>query len=197
MIVFVNGASSSGKTSLARALQEVWDGPLLFWSIDMVISQLPFALTGKGAKAADGYPTTFIQTREGKDPSIKVGRVGRDLSALSAQYIRQISESGYDVIVDYVLLDEEMYETFRLELADVEVLFVGLTCRLKTLHERERARGDREVGLSASQEEHIHFCKTEYDLVLDSTNDLADALASDILQFIAANEITIGLGRVL
>ena len=58
MIVFLNGASSSGKTSLARALQANWSEPLLYWSLDMVIAQLPFAYTGKGAHAQEGFEVT-------------------------------------------------------------------------------------------------------------------------------------------
>ena len=36
MIIFLNGASSSGKTSLARALQDSWGDPLLCWSLRLL-----------------------------------------------------------------------------------------------------------------------------------------------------------------
>ncbi len=54
-IVILNGTSSSGKTTLVRAMQAVWDGPLLHVGLDHVISMLPFAYTGDGQHAAVGY----------------------------------------------------------------------------------------------------------------------------------------------
>ena len=92
MIIFLNGASSSGKTSLARALQEAWDGPLIYWSLDHVISQLPFSYTGEGEYSKEGFElvSTAIVAREH----------GYALNDLSAAYIGQIRGLGYDIVVD-------------------------------------------------------------------------------------------------
>ena len=39
-VIVLNGPSSSGKTSLARAMQAVWHGPLLHIGLDTVIGML-------------------------------------------------------------------------------------------------------------------------------------------------------------
>jgi chloramphenicol 3-O-phosphotransferase len=41
MIILLNGTSSAGKTSLAKAPQRRWDGPLLAVGIDTVVFALP------------------------------------------------------------------------------------------------------------------------------------------------------------
>jgi len=195
MIIFINGASSSGKTSLARALQEKWSRPLLYCSLDAVIAQLPFALTGEGSEAVDGFPLNLIRTPEGSRPSIGVGSIGRDLIDLSAQYVASIAGCGYDVVVDYVLLDDRMYEAFRKKLAHVETVFVGVICNSETLNQRESARGDRALGLSEQQENSVHFCRSQYDLELESTTRSPAQLASVIIRYVIDSEITLGLGK--
>jgi chloramphenicol 3-O-phosphotransferase len=45
VIVILNGASSAGKSTVARALQDAWDEPALIWGIDTVVT--------------DGRPSTY------------------------------------------------------------------------------------------------------------------------------------------
>lgn len=40
-IIYINGPSSSGKTTLAKALQQVFDQPFLHIGIDRVIGMMP------------------------------------------------------------------------------------------------------------------------------------------------------------
>ncbi len=47
MIVVLNGASSAGKTTLARALQDAWPEPALSWGIDAVVTALPRRYLGE------------------------------------------------------------------------------------------------------------------------------------------------------
>lgn len=194
MIVFVNGASCTGKTSLARALQAQWptsrQSPLLYWSLDSVIGQLPFHLTGDKATSDDGFS---LKTNE-RGSEVGVGSLGRRLNALSARYVQQLASGGLDVVVDYVLLNEEMLDDFRVALTQVPVLFVGLFCSADILSVRNAERVDRASKLAVCQQETVHFCRAMYDLELDSTRQCSDALAAQIVEFLSTTPIASGLG---
>ena len=185
MIIFLNGASSSGKTSLARALQEAWDGPLIYWSLDHVISQLPFSYTGEGEYSKEGFElvSTAIVAREH----------GYALNDLSAAYIGQISGLGYDIVVDYVLLEETMLRPFVDNFREIEVCFVGIDCQEDVIARRNEARKDRAPGLSVPQRQSVHFCRSLYDLELDSTEKSPQALAHILLNHIGSVPTTKGL----
>lgn len=195
VIVFINGASCTGKTSLARALQTQWSkwlpfyqSPLLYWGLDSVISQLPFALTGDADTADEGFP---LSVREGRS-TIGVGPLALRLSAHSAKYVRQLSRSGLDVVVDYVLLNKAMLADLRDELADVPVLFVGLFCDADILSARNEQRADRAPGLALTQQEAVHFCRDLYALELNSSHQDSDVLATQIIEHLSEQSVETG-----
>lgn len=179
MIIVINGASSSGKTSLARALQDAWEGPLLYWSLDHVISQLPFAYTGEGEHSAEGF--------ELLNSEIVARQHGYILNELSAGYVGQVGRLGYDLVVDYVFLDETMLRPFAESLREIEICFVGVDCREDIISKRNEARKDRAKGISKMQRQNVHFCRTLYDIELDSTHSLPAVLAEKILEYLDSN----------
>lgn len=194
MIIFLNGASSSGKTTLVRALQSKWDSPLIYLSVDTVISQLPFQYTDTGSKADSGFPLSQSHDNGKLNTIIGIGEHGLRLNNLAASNARLTAESGYDLVIDYVLLSKEMLEPFRKELAQLEVYFIGVMCEEGELERRNEDRTDRPSGLSCAQQKSIHFCNDLYDFVIDSAKDSAEVLALSILQRLKQDKITIGIG---
>lgn len=190
MILFVNGASSAGKTSLARALQSAWESPLLYWSLDAVIAQLPLRYTGTGSDAADGFP--LEEADEGY--IINVGRSGLALNELSARYLATLADSGFDVVADFVLLSRHMLAPYEQALSTHAVCLIGLSCDEQTLATRNAARADRATGLSLNQQRRVHFCADRYNLHLDSSKVEADQLAASVMEHIKVTPPTPGLG---
>ena len=74
----------------------MWSGPLLYWSLDHAISQLPLSYTERGHNAVEGFELVGSEIRAGKH--------GYALNELSAQYVAETDRKGYDLVVDYVLL---------------------------------------------------------------------------------------------
>jgi chloramphenicol 3-O phosphotransferase len=185
VIIFFNGASSSGKTSLARALQATWNGPLLYWSLDQVISQLPFSYGIGGENSAKGF--------EEIESEIFSREHGYVLNELSALYVETLAKSGYDIVIDYVLLDENMLQPFIDHLSDLEVCFVGITCDEDILAKRNFARHDRVPGLSVTQQSKIHFCRSFYNLELNSSRMTSEELADQVFDHIGTSSITRGI----
>jgi chloramphenicol 3-O phosphotransferase len=83
-----------------------------------------------------------------------------------------MAAQGNDLIVDEVLLGETWTEYARL-FAPFQVFLIGVHARLETLEAREKARGDRLIGLARWQFERVHKGMV-YDLELD-TDDASPA----------------------
>ncbi|MGR3436581.1 MAG: chloramphenicol phosphotransferase CPT family protein [Shimia sp.] len=160
-IIFLHGASSSGKSTLARAVQDALPRPFWHVSIDKlrdagVLPTARFAsgdFDWKGARAAffDGFH--------------------RSLPAFAG--------AGNDLIVEHILDDPRFLPELRRLLAPFDVLFVALHCPVDILEAREAARGDRPLGSARRDFETIHV-GLRYDLELD-TRDGVEANVRRVL----------------
>lgn len=166
-VIVLNGASSSGKTSIARALQELLaPQPWLTLGIDTLIGALPLWLGGAGG-GLDLRP----------DGSIRVGPAFGPLEDAWHRGLAAIVGAGANVIVDDVFLGgAESQGRLRAALSGVDVLWVGVHCSAVEAARREAARGDRVPGQAAHQTGIVHVGVT-YDLELDTT-DLDPATAA-------------------
>src|SRR5512142_3216555 len=136
-IIFLNGTSSSGKSSIARQLQLMLDPPHFHMSID--------AINGMRAKQ---------KTRELDDAGLQAV-----LSRTRAGFHRAVAgmaEAGNDVIVDHVLSEPWRLLDCLAVMAGYRVVFVGVRCAPAELERRERERGDRTQGAALAQEPLVH-----------------------------------------
>ncbi len=79
-----------------------------------------------------------------------------------------MARAGAGVIIDDVFLDGAVsQERTSAHLEGLEVLWVGVHCAPEVAAARERARGDRPVGMAVAQAAAVH-CGVVYDLVVDS-----------------------------
>jgi chloramphenicol 3-O phosphotransferase len=183
MIIFLNGASSSGKTTIARAQQSRWDGPLLHLGIDTLLSLLPAAYVGMGTRAHEGFE--FYPGTDARGPVVRVrsGAVGRKLGKSFARVVGLLAADEHDVVVDHVLLDADDLVPYLRELRPFRVYFIGVRCDLSTLEARELARGDRMLNLARPQHELVHDGPRHYDLEVDTTARSPYDAAAEIIGF--------------
>ncbi len=105
MVVFLNGASSSGKTALARALQLQWSGPLLRLGTDTAIGMLPAASVGMKPTAREGFE--LYNDRDDRGPVVRVrtGPIGKKLDASFARVVEVRARDGHDLVLDPVVFE--------------------------------------------------------------------------------------------
>jgi chloramphenicol 3-O phosphotransferase len=161
-VVLLNGTSSSGKTTTARALQQIMETPYVhtgtehflpreserFFAVWEGIDPPPvdyFLLVYKGAAPRmvaelDGGQTVFGR---GEFAGLRIGPAGIKLLAGMYRGIAALAASGVDVIVDDVLHDERLLRSAVDALCDLPVLFVGLHLPRGVAERREQERGDR------------------------------------------------------
>lgn len=182
-VLFVNGASSSGKTSLCRTLQALWPRPLALVGVDVLITMLHPTYTGFGERAEEGYPFGFEKDADGRRLTVaRTGPAGRILNRRMAAFVAGCASDGLDVVVDHVVLEPEDFEDFAAVLDPASSWLLGVRCDLDVLELREKARGDRAPNLAREQAERVHAGPWRYDLTLDSTHAAPHVLARQVLE---------------
>ena len=181
--IVLNGASSAGKSSLARALQDRFARPLVATGIDTWISAWPERFTAfpgeDGSPAAASSGLRIVPGR-GAAPSwiVEFGADAHRLLHLAHRCWAAFAEAGQDQVIDHVLLDDQL-KTDAAEMLH-DAFWVALRCDLDVLVTREAARGDRHVGFASGTKAIVHD-GVRYDLVLDSTTRSASELADELL----------------
>lgn len=174
-IIILNGVGSVGKTSIAKALQEITATPFLHVSMDVFCEMLPPAYFDH----PDGM--RFVTEESDGKPSVVIhsGPVMDRLMDGMRHAIAALAASGNDLIVDDVMLGNEPDE-YRRVLAPYRVHWVGVTASLAVLEAREKARGDRLIGLARWQFDRVHAGR-QYDLEID-TGNTAPAAAAGLIK---------------
>ncbi|RAK67642.1 chloramphenicol phosphotransferase CPT family protein [Phenylobacterium kunshanense] len=171
-VIFLNGSTSAGKSTLAKALQaRLPDGYVLF-GVDDPIQRAPL----RWHDNPEGFQ--FVTRADGA-VVLLIGSEGRRLLAAWRRMMRAAVDAGLRIILDEVVLEPAMLTDWTDVLVGVDVAFVGVSCDLAELERRERARGDRAPGQARSMHELVH-AHGLYDLEVDSTATSAEALADEI-----------------
>jgi len=181
-IIFLNGTSSSGKTSIAKALQEIMEGYYMHTGIDHFLDAAP----DKIHTSSDGInPSTaegFLWVRPNGDHRVSELRAGPTALRLWAGMhaaAAALAATGNDVIIDDVIFDSRVLEEAVNTLHTFNVLFVGVRCPFEIAEGRERERGDRTQGLVKAHYDFVH-AHGMYDLEVDTSTLTAMECANEI-----------------
>lgn len=173
-VIVLNGGSSSGKSGIARCLQEVLPDPWLSLSVDTLVDAMP----AKSRTSGEGIEFA-------PDGQVNVGPEFRALDEAWTQGVAAMARAGARVVVDDVFLGgAASQERWRKALAGLDVLWVGVRCDSAVAAGREIARGDRIGGMAALQADVVHE-GVRYDLVVDTTRTESLACARTIAAHLA------------
>ncbi|MFI9272648.1 chloramphenicol phosphotransferase CPT [Kitasatospora sp. NPDC052896] len=162
-VIMLNGASSSGKSGIARCLQAMLPDPWLTLGTDTLVAALPASLR-RGDSGISFGPEGRVDT----------GPAFRALDVAWSQGIASMARAGARIVVDEVFLGGPASQArWREALRGLEVLWVGVRCEPAVAEGRELARGDRVPGMARRQAELVHQ-GVRYDLWVDTTR--AEAL---------------------
>jgi chloramphenicol 3-O phosphotransferase len=161
-IVVLNGNSSVGKSSIARALQAITIEPFLSISIDAFLDMMPPSMF----EGPDGL--VFETRMDGGKPScaITVGPLAERTLGGMRHAMAALADAGNNLIVDDAMMDNDSAEYAKALYAH-RVSWVGVHAPLEVLEERERRRGDRDIGLARWLFDRVHK-GVRYDLELDT-----------------------------
>jgi chloramphenicol 3-O phosphotransferase len=171
-IIILNGASSSGKTSILTALQKQLPEPFLNAGIDKFIWMLP----GRYLDRPLWDDVLGLATQ--------AGPLGHQLFSGMHHAIAALSRTGNNVIADHVLVEPAWISECARLLADLPAYLIGIRCPLEVLEEREKTRRDRTLGQARAQYPIVH-AHGVYDLELDTSVLSIDECARRIQQCLA------------
>lgn len=155
-VVFINGTSSSGKTSLLKLLQKKLPEPFLDMGIDKFIWMLPGRYLDR----------PLWDDVLGK--AVHPGPVGWSLFSGMHHAIAAAASRGNNILADHVFVEKAWVDECASLFAEMNAYLIGLTCPLEVLEERERDRKDRTLGQARLQYDVIHKY-TRYDLEVDTS----------------------------
>jgi chloramphenicol 3-O phosphotransferase len=170
-IIILNGTSSSGKTSIVHALQNLLEEPFLDAGIDKFIWMMPERYLDRPLwDDVLGLAT-------------KAGQQGHQLISGMHRAIEALSKNGNNVIADHVLVEKAWWQDLAMCLAGLPVYLVGVRCPLEVLEERERARKNRTLGQARAQYDIVHGAGI-YDLEVDTSTLTPEECAKKIKNFV-------------
>jgi len=152
-IIYLNGPTSSGKTTLAKALQEKLSEPFLHIGIDRLIGFMPDKLNNwEGGSAPEGFSWKKATDLSGHPTSeIVAGPFAQRISATLIDFAFLLASQNYNLIIDDVALGAIQVERWKKALQKFDVLYVSVVTSLEILEKREKERGDRMVGSARDQ----------------------------------------------
>jgi len=152
-IIFLNGASSSGKTAIGRTLQTLIERPFFYLSSDQLVE-------------SKVLPRVDRNTSEG----IWAWRTIRPhFFEAFHNCIAAFAMAGNNLIVEHVLEFQSWHDDCVRLLNPFDVFYVGIHCPMEELTRREEIRGNRAIGEGRSHtEDGIHTWGL-YDFELDTS----------------------------
>ncbi len=151
-IIFIHGASSSGKSTLARGVQAKIDQPLWHISIDHL-------------RDAGVLPSARIKSGE-----FNWREMRRPFFDGFHQSLAAYAGAGNNLIVEHILDTPGWHADLVRLFTQFDVFFVGVHCSLAELNRREAERGDRPLG-SAEKDFHTIHQGLRYDFEVQSDTD--------------------------
>jgi chloramphenicol 3-O phosphotransferase len=182
-VIILNGPSSSGKTTLAAALQrrlaaagECW----FVYAMDDYFAKMPrdWVQAGKhvGPHADQGVVLEIVDGVF----RMRMGPIGRQVLSAWRGAVASAVRAGLHVIADDVILTEQEWLGWQEELDGLNAHWVRVQIALEVLQAREQARGDRIAGQAVSQYEDSYRFPT-YDAEVDTGTMDPDTAAAAVL----------------
>ncbi len=168
-IIILNGAPSSGKTTILAALQKQLAEPYLNAGIDKFIWMLP----GRYLDRPLWDDVLGLATC--------AGSLGHQLFSGMHHAIAALAHTGNNVIADHVLVEPAWVSECARLFADLPAYLIGIRCPLEVLEAREKARRDRTLGQARAQFPIVH-AHDVYDLEVDTSVLSIDECARRIQQ---------------
>lgn len=157
-VIILNGASSSGKSSIAKQLQSCLSENYLHLGIDTFITMMPQRCNtlSEPDEVSDGFYWKTQNTNGESVLRIQRGNYGKKVNQAYHSTVKHLVNLGLRVIVDDVMDGVTEQQEWLDVLGESSCLFVGVTCDESELIRREKARKIRINGSAMEQTNRVH-----------------------------------------
>lgn len=164
VVIILNGASSSGKSSIAQEIVNLTESPIVHAQVDTFFGMFDFSKFKTGSDAFNASKVAF---------------------SLFDSSINDICKTDFPIVIDTAFERFEYYQNAMNAIQDRDAYFIGVYCPLAELCIREKKRGDRKVGLASKQFDHVHADK-QYELEVDTSILSSSECAKKIIELVKA-----------
>jgi chloramphenicol 3-O phosphotransferase len=182
-IIILNGASSAGKTTMAKAMQDQFQETYLLIGIDVFWMTMP----PKQIDLFSVSPDFYTWTKEELDgllhlrilPGPQLDRIMLARYEAIAAYL----EAGFNVIADDVTWSKLWLDHCLKCVEPYNAFFIGAYCDDRVLSHREIMRGDRLSGWARGSQKWVHehlIYDMEIDTSVHNSEDLARKVVSAV-----------------
>lgn len=160
-IILLNGASSSGKSTLAAAIKESLK----------VKCNLEYEII-----SIDDFLKMSSNDVIYEDDVY-------DISPMLCQRARELLQMKEGIIIDHVITSERIYCMLRESLQHYDFLSVHVMCPMRILKEREKQRGNRCIGSAEASLQYL-YPKGGYEIMVDTYEMPTSDCVSKIVQML-------------
>ena len=189
-VIFLNGTSSSGKTTLALALQELMSEPLQHIGLDQFRDGMPARYRGLnspiGTTGQLGLNVVPVQVESGEVfTEVRFGEDGQRLLRGMRRAIATMAAEGINIVIDDIIMSPDFLKDYLDVMFASHLYFVGVKCPLAVIASRESKRPGRFPGTAES---HFDICHAHglYDVEVDTSAFPPEKCAQQVLDRIAA-----------
>ena len=172
-VILLNGSSSSGKTTLAGALQQALAEPLQHVALDQFRDGMPDRIRGlnspAGSPGASGLNVVPRAVDGEALTHIEFGDVGERVLRAMRRSVAALANEGIWVVVDDLLFKPAYLHDYAVALRDVPSYLVGVRCPAAVVETREGERTGRFPGTARSHFETVHAHGANYDVEVDTS----------------------------
>ncbi len=184
-IIFLNGSSSSGKTTLAITLQESLAEPFYYVGLDQFRDGMPAKYRGlnspEGSTGRRGLNVVPVNP-EGAPAftSIQFGDEGKLMLRGMRRAMAAMAKEGVNLVIDDIILEPSFLEDYLQAMEGISLYFVGVRCPAEVVSEREASRPGRFPGTAVG---HIDICHAhgDYDIEVDTSRKSPEECARSII----------------
>jgi aminoglycoside 6'-N-acetyltransferase len=191
MIIFLNGTSSSGKSTIARELMRQSEQPFLYYSIDHLVN---FWIDEKFVAFEDEPKEWFFHQHFLDDEGHSLTQIVDGPNAQQLHWdmidaLMVLIKKGYDLIIDEVLWNTQIFQHYAPALSLTNhVYLVKVICDLIETERRESLREDRFAGLARALYPQVYANAPAFDFEVDTTYTSSYECAKSILQYVHKNK---------
>ena len=193
--IILNGPSSTGKTTIQKAIQRQAAENYLRVGIDTFFDELIVEPDLSRLEETGGFQQytpsgEYIRGVEWKKDAegnpvvpLTVGPAGDRIICGMHRAIAGYVDAGNHLVVDYILYKPSWREDLLAALEGRRVIFVKVHAPLNVIEQREKSRNTSPPGHARSHYHTVHE-GMEYDLEIDTSLEDPDEAASKILDYI-------------
>lgn len=182
-LIFLDGAPSSGKTTVALTLQEILKEPYLYISFQALLNMLPH-------KGLSSEGITYAHSNDPSGYPILKFNFGPTVEKLMNGYreiLLGLISTENAVIAEGILSRPQDLDLFTKTFQFCRAYLISLYAPLDILEKRESSRGEP-LGLARGRYEEVYFSNKLYDLKIDTSLVSSQEAALEIKKLIETKE---------